>query len=244
MTFLSHHLQEKHNISAFSIYLREIVYGGTDGIITTFAVVAGFAGAETTMSGAIPVIAVLLFGFANLFADGFSMALGSFLAARSEQDVYRREKQKEAFEIKHNPESEKEESIEILVNKGFTKEQAKTLVDIYATNPSYWLEFMMKDELSLSNPEGEKPHIISLSTFLSFVGFGFLPLIPYIFFREQESLFFVSILTAGLALLLLGVFRYYVTRQSLIRSVGESLFLGGIAAFVAFMVGRLFHIAG
>jgi VIT1/CCC1 family predicted Fe2+/Mn2+ transporter len=236
---LKHHLAEKHNVSPLSTYLREIVYGGTDGIITTFAVVAGFTGADAKVSGGLPVFTVLLFGFANLLADGVSMALGSFLATRSEQDVYKNEKEKEWLEIQKNPEGEKEESIEILMQKGFTKEQARTLTDIYATNPSYWLEFMMKDELALPSPEKEKPHIISLVTFFAFVVCGLLPLVPYMLYRDSSYVFLLSILTTGGALLLLGVFRYQVTKQSLIRSITESLLLGGIAATVAYGVGRM-----
>ena len=84
-------------------YLKEIVYGGNDGIVTTFAVVAGFAGAHANGHSYIPAITVLLFGLANLFADATSMGLGNFLAIRTEQDIYAHEKDKEYHEIKHNP---------------------------------------------------------------------------------------------------------------------------------------------
>lgn len=239
MSSLQHHLSEKHNISPLSTYLREIVYGGTDGIVTTFAVVAGFAGADSQAVGVLPVLTVLLFGFANLFGDGVSMALGSFLATKSEQDVYKSEQMKEKIEIEQNPKGEIEESIEILMSKGFSKEQATTITNIYVTNPSYWLEFMMKDELSMSSPEEDKPHIISIVTFIAFITCGLLPLIPYVFFRNNENVFLFSVLTTAGSLMLLGYFRYLVTKQSMLRSVFESLLLGGIAASVAYGVGSL-----
>ncbi len=204
--------------------------------------VAGFAGADAQAVGALPVLTVLLFGFANLFGDGVSMALGSFLASQSEHDVFKSEELKEKNEVRDNPESEKEETIEILVAKGFTEVQAKTLADIYATNPSYWVEFMMKDELSLQDPSNDKPYIMSLVTFISFLGFGVLPLIPYVIFRTDPQVFTYSVLTTAGSLLLLGSFRYKVTKQSLLRALFESLLLGGLAASVAYGVGRIVKI--
>src|SRR3989338_3311388 len=112
---LEEHLRKEHKRTPFSQYLREIVYGGNDGIVTTFAVVAGFAGAQKDpASSAVPVISVLLFGLANLIADGLSMSLGSFLSLRANQDVYGNEHAKESHEIIHDPENEFKETVEIL----------------------------------------------------------------------------------------------------------------------------------
>ena len=79
---------EEHKVSIFQSYLKEIVYGGNDGIVTTFAIVAGFAGAQLSAASPMGYVTVLLFGFANLFADGLSMGLGNFLSIRSEKDSY------------------------------------------------------------------------------------------------------------------------------------------------------------
>jgi VIT1/CCC1 family predicted Fe2+/Mn2+ transporter len=93
------HLAAEHKISPISTYLKEIVYGGIDGIITTFAVVAGFSGAQTGPEGTIPMFVVLLFGFANLFGDASSMGLGNFLSVRADQDVYRKEQKKSDMKL-------------------------------------------------------------------------------------------------------------------------------------------------
>jgi len=236
---LSKHLADEHKMTPLTVYLKEIVYGGNDGIVTTFAVVAGFAGAQANIAGQLPVLTVLIFGFANLFADGVSMALGNFLSIRSEQDVYNTEKGREAHEIIHNTEMEKQESVEILVEKGFSRKQAEDLIAIYMTNDKYWVDFMMNQELELPNPEGDNPILMSLATFFSFIVFGFIPLIPYVFFRGS-TLFFMSSCATAAALTLLGSFRWKVGKQSFIRSVGETLFLGGTAATVAYFVGTLF----
>ncbi len=236
---LQKHLAEEHKMTPLTVYLKEIVYGGNDGIVTTFAVVAGFAGAQANVVNQLPVLAVLLFGFANLFADGVSMALGNFLSIRSEQDVYNNEKNKEAYEVVHNTELEKLESIEILVKKGFSRKQAEELIGIYMTNNPYWVDFMMNQELELPNPEGDNPVLMALATFFSFIVFGFIPLIPYVFFRGSQ-LFMMSTITTATALILLGILRWKVGKQGFVRSVGETLLLGGTAAAVAYLVGTLF----
>lgn len=238
---LEEHLQAEHKITPLTTYLKEIVYGGIDGIITTFAIVAGFAGAAMNPDSNLPILAILLFGFANLFADGFSMALGNFISTRSEQDVYRHAKAKESHEIKHHPDSEKAESLEILLRKGFTKKQATDLLAIYATNPAYWTDFMMNHELELSNPEGDNSFLMALATLFSFVVFGFIPLSPYVFLGELASFEF-SILATAVALFLLGLIRWRVGQQGAIRSVGEVLLLGGVAASIAYFVGTFFKI--
>jgi VIT1/CCC1 family predicted Fe2+/Mn2+ transporter len=239
---LQKHLAAEHKISPFSTYMREIVYGGLDGIVTTFAVVAGFAGAGqpelATTLGALPV---LLFGLANLFADGVSMSLGNFLSLRSEQDVYRGEKAKERKEIQTNPSVEKEETIAILLKKGYVQKDAEDMTNLYAKNEAYWTDFMMNQELELPNAERQNPLTTSLATFTAFVLFGFIPLLPYILSPVATSSFVHSITFTLSALLLLGALRWQVVKERLIRSLGETLLLGSVAATVAYFVGTFFR---
>ena len=239
---LKEHLAAEHKISPFTTYLREIVYGGNDGIVTTFAVVAGFTGAHATASiASVPVISVLLFGLANLFADATSMSLGSFLSLRAEKDVYRGEKAKELHEILHEPKMELEETIEILTLKGYALSDAQALAKLLAKNEQYWTEFMMHDELGLPNPEGENPFFVSLATFLSFAAFGFIPLVPYIAAPHAPAVFTYSVASTAFALVLLGILRWYVSKIRIARSVLETLAVGTISASVAFFVGTFFR---
>lgn len=238
---LEKHLATEHKMAPAATYLKEIVYGGNDGIVTTFAIVAGFAGAQVNPASQLPVLTVLLFGFANLFADGVSMALGNFMSTRAEKDVYENAKRKERAEILDHPELEKAESKEILIRKGFTPQQATDLVKIYSTNPEYWTDFMMNQELELPNPEAENPFLMSAATFFAFIIFGFIPLIPYVFFRETAT-FNMSIGATVAALVLLGLIRWKVGQQGIVRSVGEVLFLGSVAAATAYVVGTLFKV--
>lgn len=240
---LQKHLKLEHKQSPFSKYLKEIVYGGNDGIVTTFAVVAGFAGAGAGSAiGSVGYIAVLLFGLANLFADGASMSLGNYLSIRSEQDKYRKEEKKETKEIVENPHIEMAESIVILQKQGFSKEQSKNLANIYSTNKPFWVDFMMKYELEMANPFDDNPVYSGIATFIAFVCFGFIPLLPYIFRISANNSFEYAIASTSLALFLLGLLRYRVTQQSILKSVGEIMLIGGVSASVAFFVGSLFKL--
>ena len=238
---LKTHLEEEHHISPVSAYLKEIVYGGTDGIVTTFAVVGGFAGAQSALSS-LPLVSVVLFGLANLFADGTSMGLSNFLSLRSEKDLYRTQRHKELHEVRTNPQIEKEETEEILMTRGFTKKQAEEITALYATNEQYWTDFMMNYELELPNPESENPVFTGLATFIAFIAFGFIPLIPYLFLRGVGSNFVLSCVGTTVGLIILGFFRWKVTSQTLLRSVGEILLLGGVSASIAYFVGTFFRI--
>jgi len=240
---LDDHLKREHKRTAFSQYLREIVYGGNDGIVTTFAVVAGFSGAQKDpTTSVVPVISVLLFGLANILADGLSMSLGSFLSLRADQEVFRHERAKEHHEIVHEPEHELAETVEILMRKKFPEKDARTIAKLYAKNEAYWVEFMMKDELDMPNPEHEKPFFVALFTFASFVCFGFIPLVPYVAKFQQNNLFAYSLLFTAGALFLLGMLRSTVTRQRPVRGIIETMLVGGTSAAVAYLVGSFFRL--
>ncbi len=235
------HLSQEHKKSPFSIYIKEIVYGGTDGIVTTFAVVAGFSGAGGTI--AIPLVTVVLFGLANLFGDGVSMGLGNFLSIRANKDLYKTEKEKEKHEIIHNEHMEQAETEHILKNKGFDQKDAAQITKLYKKNRAYWTEFMMREELNMANSDDQNPLSTGLATFISFVSFGIIPLIPYLISQSTTKyLFTLSILFTGIALITLGFLRYRVTKESLPRSISEVVILGSSAASIAYIVGSFFRI--
>lgn len=237
---LQKHLEEEHKMSPISTHLKEIVYGGSDGIVTTFAVVAGFAGAQQT-SATYPIIVVLLFGMANLVADGASMGLSNFLSLRSEKDLYDLERKKETHEIKNHPKLEREESVEILTNKGFEKKDSELIVSLYEKNPEYYADFMMNHELELPDPRGENPVSTGLATFFAFIVFGFVPLVPYVFMSQMSNLFTTSCTFTIGALLVLGFLRWRVTKHTFFRSVGEVVLVGSVSAVLAFIVGSFFR---
>jgi len=238
---LKEHLKNEHNISPFSTYLKEFVYGGNDGIVTTFAVVAGFSGANIGEHALnFSIVTVLLFGLANLFADGAAMGLGNYLSIRSEKKLYKNYYNKELEETKRSYDYEIEDTEQLFEAQGFETKDAKALTKIVSKNTDFWVRFMVQYECDMENPEGDSPLYCGLATFASFVFFGFIPLIPY-FFNTNPSVTFVysSLFTVG-ALGLLGSFRAFTTKDSYIISIIETLIVGGTAAILAYFVGLLF----
>lgn len=241
---IQEHLKEEHKQNPLSEYLREIVYGGIDGIVTTFAVVAGFSGASVQGENTLGLTAgaVLLFGFANLFADSMSMGLGNFLSILTEKDVYKAHKDKERKEIESNTSMEELETLTILQEKGFSKEDSQTLVDIYKHNKEYWVDWMMNHELEIPNPEGVNPYLTAASTIGSFIFFGAIPLLPYLITLNTEfNQFTASIIGTLTALVLLGYLKGRVIGGGMIRSLIEVISIGGVAALLAYFVGTFFR---
>lgn len=237
---LQHHLTQEHRVGKLQEFLKEIVYGGNDGIVTTFAIVAGFAGAGAEGAAAVGGVAVLLFGLANLFADATAMGLGAFLSVRSEQDVYRATREKELYEIHNNMPMEYQETIEILEEKGLGEDDSKAIADILARHPEFMADFMMQYEIGMADPSDDNPAMNGLATFLAFIIFGAAPILPYFFAEPSDGTFTVSLIFSLLALIALGLLRWKVTNETVRRCVGETLLVGGLCGIVAYGVGLAF----
>lgn len=212
-------------------YIHDIVYGANDGIVTTFAVVAGSMGADLA-----PYIVIIL-GFANLFADGLSMGLGNYLSIRSKQDNYQRVLKQEMREIREIPDLEKEEIREIYRKKGFAGADLERVTEIITRDPDVWAETMMREEHGLSADDGGVPALHGFMTFISFVIFGSIPIIPYFLRIEQASRFSAAVVATGIALVCLGLLRSWVTRERIFKGPLEVLGIGSLCAVVAYIVG-------
>jgi VIT1/CCC1 family predicted Fe2+/Mn2+ transporter len=226
---------EEHGAASHA-YIGDMVYGGLDGIVTTFAVVSGVAGAQ------LGVHVVLILGLANLFADGFSMATGAYLSARAEREYYQRELSRERWEVEHIPEAERAELYEIYRQQGYIEEDAKRLVEIKTRDPELWVKAMMVEELGLL-PDERKPFYSALATFIAFVLAGVVPLLIYLagllFTIPGELRFPVAAGLSAVALFGLGAAKVLVTHLNPLRSGLEMLIVGGLAAGVAYGVGVL-----
>src|SRR6056300_339085 len=133
--------------SKWQDYIGEFVYGGIDGSVTTFAVVAGSAGANLDTS------VIIILGFANLIADGFAMSVGSYLSNKSEKQNFEKHERIEYWEVDHLPEKEKEEIRDIYRDKGFEGELLEQVVDVITSDKDRWVDVMMKEELNLIKEE-------------------------------------------------------------------------------------------
>jgi VIT1/CCC1 family predicted Fe2+/Mn2+ transporter len=217
-------------------YIAEFVYGGIDGAITTFAVVAGATGADLHVS------VVIILGFANLIADGFSMSVGNFFSTRAEQDSYDKHKQVEYWEIENLREKEIEEVREIYQKKGFKGELLEKVVAQIISDKDVWVDTMMKEELQMMKDE-RTPLKTASMTFISFVLIGLIPLLSYVFALifnwESSYLFLYSCLLTGVGLMIVGSLKSVVTEKSKLVGITETLALGGIAALLAYYVGAV-----
>lgn len=216
-------------------YISEFVYGGIDGAITTFAVVAGAEGASLGIS------VVIILGVANLIADGFSMSVGNFFATKAERDSFEKHKQVEYWEIENLRDREVEEIREIYAAKGFEGELLEKVVAVITADKEVWVDTMMKEELEMV--KGDKtPHKTAGATFFSFIVVGSVPLLSYLFAGEDLSvndpqLFFYSCVLTAIALGIVGSLKSIVNEKNIYWGIAETLLLGGIAAFLAYFVG-------
>lgn len=217
----------------FEDYLSEFVYGGIDGCVTTFAVVAGSVGAglETSI--------IIILGFANLIADGFAMSVGAYLSGKSRRDNYNKYKKREYWEVENIPESEREEIREIFQAKGFEGDLLDQAVEVVCSDKERWVDIMMKEELEMME-EQKSPILIGLMTWVSFMLIGLIPLTVYVldFIGVAfENLFVWASILTGTGFIIIGVLKGYVNKTSIIKGIAETLFLGVIAALAAYFVG-------
>lgn len=234
----SHHHEaslhgESHYFKRIQDYLGEFVYGGIDGSVTTFAVVAGATGANLESS------IVIILGFANLIADGFAMSVGSYLSTKSEKENYEKHKAIEYWEVDHLPEKERQEVREIYAAKGFEGELLEKVVEVITQDKDRWVDIMMKDELEMAE-QTKSPFKMGAVTFGSFLMLGFIPLFIYVidFFRPLSTdLFLISSVLTGLCFLGIGFLKSVVNNTKRLKSIVETFLLGGAAAILSYFVG-------
>jgi len=220
-------------------FLKQIVYGGNDGIVTTFAIVAGFAGARAEGAAEIGALAVLVFGLANLFADGVSMGLGEFLSLRSQHDLYHSRHGNTLRAIARDTPSARQRLAELFRKRGLSSSDADAASAILARHPELMAEMMMTYGHGLSSPRDQRPMANGLVTFFSFLAFGAIPLVPYFILPATPGTFGLSLLATLSALLALGVLRWSATGDAPARSILETVLVGSVCAAVAFVVGML-----
>ena len=209
-------------------YIRDWVYGGIDGTVTTFAIVAGIVGAELSVK------IVIVLGLANLLADGFSMAASNYSGTKTEIDELERFRDIEIQHIKEFPEGEREEIRQILSKKGLQGQSLEDAVDAITSNEETWIETMLKEEYDLATVL-RSPVLSGAATFAAFILCGAVPLIPYgLGFTNafHWSLFLTACVFFGI-----GAFKSKWSLTSWWHSGGEILLIGLAAAGMAYGVG-------
>lgn len=228
--------QEKHGQTG-SAYVKSIVFGGLDGIITTFSIVAAVAGASLS-----PEI-VLMMGFANLLSDGISMGLGDYLSESAEIEYIRSERKRESYELEEAPEKELQEMLDIYKEKGVKEEDAQQILSTMMKYKELYLDHMMVLELGLQSPdENENPAKNGLVTFGSFVLFGSVPMWVYVViwatdYTDRQGAFGIACAFTAMTMFLLGSTQASITKQSTLKTGATMMLNGCIAAAAAYLIG-------
>lgn len=232
-------MERPNAMSHLRDYLKQIIFGGNDGIVTTFAIVAGFAGASADGVSQVGALAVLIFGLANLFADAVSMGLGEFLSSRSAHDLYRARRQRRVKAITHFPEAEIVSLSETFQHKGLSPDKARAVSEALTSSPQLMAEMLLCHKHGVQPPEDDNPGINGIVTFVSFVIFGFLPLVPYVLREADDLSLSLSVAATLTALTGLGILRWTATGDKPSAAILETVGVGSACAAVAYLVGWL-----
>ena len=204
--------------------------GAIDGCVTTFAVVAGASGA------ALPGAVVLILGFANLVADGFSMAVSNYQGTKTERESLQRAAREEEEHIRLVPEGEREEIRQIFAAKGFGGETLERIVEVISQRRDVWVDTMLTEERGLSR-KGADPLRAAAATFAAFAMAGLVPLLPFLF--SWKTAFETSAGITALVFFAIGIARGLILKRPALRSGLGTLAMGGAAAALAFTIAFL-----
>lgn len=221
---------ERHFTASDTV--RDIVIGMSDGLTVPFALAAGLSGAVN--SSAIIITA----GLAEIAAGSIAMGLGGYLAAKSDAEHYRSERQREKQEIAQKPKEEMAEVAVIFRSYGLTDAEAAPLVKALSERPRAWVDFMMRYELGLEQPDPKRALKSALTIAGAYIAGGLIPLSPYIILASAQTALWVSVLVTLAALLVFGYVKGHFTGTTPLRSAIQTMLIGGVAAGAAFGIAR------
>ncbi len=227
-------INKLHEVKETYSWIPDFVYGGIDGAVTTFAVVAGVKGADLSIS------TILILGFANLFADGLSMSIGKYLSDKAEIDEFNRIKKIEYDHLKTKRDHEINEVKEILENYNLSGETLENATKQIIKNDDAWVDLMMRNEFNMTL-ENVNPLKGGLATFVSFIFIGFIPLLGYVlnpfFGFGSNEIFIITCIFTLIALFIVGTIQSRFSTKNWFVAGLQTMSIGAVAAIVAYLVG-------
>jgi len=221
---------EKHFTA--SEYVRDIVIGMSDGLTVPFALAAG-------LSGAVDSTAIIITaGLAEVAAGAIAMGLGGYLAARTDAEHFVSERAREERETEEMPDKEAAEVADVLRSYGLADDKVEAVVTSIRADKKRWVDFMMRFELGLEEPDPKRARNSALTIALSYMAGGMVPLAPYFFFRSVHSALIGSVVVTLLALLVFGYVKGRFTTAKPFRSAWQTVVVGGLAATAAFVIAK------
>ena len=213
--------------------VRDIVIGMSDGLTVPFALAAGLSGAVA--SGHV----VLIAGIAEMAAGSIAMGLGGYLAARSEHESYISERAREDREIDEKRDAEISEVRDVFQKYGLSGDAMEAATAAIISNRTTWVDFMMKEELGLEEPDPKRALRSALTIGLAYIAGGIIPLTPYALNLTLSRALLLSVVMTLIALFLFGALKGRFTGSSVLRSAVQTMFVGAVASGAAFLIARL-----
>jgi VIT1/CCC1 family predicted Fe2+/Mn2+ transporter len=226
-----HHTEQVH--AAGGSWVRDVMLGLNDGLVASFAVTSGVAGAFVTGNAA------MMAGLSEMLGGAVAMGLAAFISARSQIEFYQSEIEREREEIRRWPEREREEIGTIYRNKGFSGPLLDQIVAHITSDPARWSNVMMREELGFNEESFDSPLRSAVAVGLSYLSGAAVPVWAYVFFEPGDALV-VSAISTVAVLFAVGALKTIITSRSWWRSGLESMLVGIAAAGVTYVAGRMF----
>src|SRR5277367_374757 len=222
---------ERHFTATAAV--RDIVIGMSDGLTVPFALAAGLTGAVASTG------IIVTAGLAEIAAGSIAMGLGGYLAARTDTEHYSSELKREYRETVELPEIETEEVAKVFREYGLTEAQMQPVVSTIISNQKRWVDFMMRFELGLEEPDPARATRSAGTIAASYIVGGLVPLAPYILMKDVMPALYVSVGVTLLALFVFGAIKGHYTGVAPLRGGSQTVVVGGLAAAAAFAIARL-----
>lgn len=216
-----------------SNFVRDVVIGMSDGLTVPFALAAGLSGAVVNTR------LVVIGGLAEIAAGSIAMGLGGFLAAQGDAEHYEQERAREYREVEEIPEQEKAEVSYVFQGYGLTAEQSKPIVEVLSQRKDAWVDFMMRFELGLEQPEPKRAVTSAATIACAYIAGGLIPLSPYIILNNAFRGLIISAVVTLAALGIFGFIKGKFTGARALRSAVQTMVIGGLAAAAAFLLAKL-----
>ena len=228
---------EKHFTASETV--RDIVIGMSDGLTVPFALAAGMSSAVEASGIGTGIGIIVTAGLAEVAAGAIAMGLGGYLAARTDAEHFASERAREEQETKEMPEKEAAEVADVLRSYGLGDDMVASVVNSIRADKKRWVDFMMRFELGLEEPDPKRARNSALTIALSYIAGGMVPLAPYFFFRSVHTALIGSVIVTLLALLVFGYIKGRFTTARPFRSAWQTVIVGGMAATAAFVIAKL-----
>ena len=222
---------EKHFESSATV--RDVVIGMADGLTVPFALAAGLTGAVDAST------VIIVAGLAEIAAGSIAMGLGGYLAAKGDAEHYESERRREELEIVERTDDERHEVIEILESYGLTHEQTTPILAAFEARPKVWVDWMMRFELGLEEPDPKRAITSALTIAGSYIVGGLIPLSPYMITPDSHTALLYSVVATLIALAAFGYVKGHFTGAPKLRSSLGTTAIGGLAAGAAYLIAKL-----